>query len=257
VNAIRMQDGLADADRAPAPERLHAAPQATERGRGLPVRFIRPFPFHPVVGRRVRPRPARLAAPEVALRGASLAELSVVLFLLSAIALVAVPVLLEMRRAIVTEAAAREFGTLFRRLRYRAVSEGRHYGVLFERGVEGWSWSVYRDGNGNGMRARDIRNGRDEHVEGPWRMGERWGGLELGIPRVDPPLGPPPSNDDLEDGDPVRFGRSDLVSFSPRGTSSSGTLYLRGGERSWAVVLYGPSVRVRFWERRGEQWVRR
>jgi hypothetical protein len=189
--------------------------------------------------------------------GITLWETTVVLVLVTLVVLAALPRALEARRSMITASAAREMGTVFRGLRYRAVSEGRHYGVLFERTVEGWRWAVYRDGDGDGMRTDDILRGRDERVEGPWLVRGRWSGTELGVPLAAPAVGPPPSLDDLGDGDPVRFGRSDLVSFSPRGTSSSGTLYLRSGKRSWAVVLYGRSVRVRFWERRGKEWVAR
>ena len=60
--------------------------------------------------------------------------------------------------------------------------------------------------------------------------------------------------------DPVKFGRSNIVSFSPLGRSSSGTLYLTDGvDRLYAVVLYGPSTRIRVWRyrRTDQRWVMR
>jgi len=52
----------------------------------------------------------------------------------------------------------------------------------------------------------------------------------------------------------VRFGRSDLVSFSPFGSSSSGTLYVTDGRRGlFAVVLFGPTARLRVWRFRPEE----
>jgi hypothetical protein len=59
--------------------------------------------------------------------------------------------------------------------------------------------------------------------------------------------------------DPIRFGRSDLVSFSPRGTSSSGTLYVSDGRlAAAAIVLYGGTGRIRIWvyDRERGAWVR-
>jgi hypothetical protein len=182
----------------------------------------------------------------------------VVVAVLGVLLLVAIPHLQAMRRASAGRAASREFQVLFRSLRYRAISEKRHYGLLFaETQEDGWSWALYRDGDGDGMRTTDIRSGRDEMVDGPWYVGERWSGVELDVPADDPREGPPPSRSDLRDGDPVRFGRTDLVSFSPKGTSSSGTLYIRSAHTFWAVVVYGPSVRVRLWERRNGRWVKR
>jgi hypothetical protein len=48
--------------------------------------------------------------------------------------------------------------------------------------------------------------------------------------------------------DPVRFGRSDLVSFTPVGSASSGTLYVTDRRHAlFAVVLFGPTARLRVW----------
>jgi hypothetical protein len=55
----------------------------------------------------------------------------------------------------------------------------------------------------------------------------------------------------------VQFGRSDVVSFSPRGASSSGTLYVTDGKDAlYAVVVFGPTVRLRVWRflRREHRW---
>jgi len=179
------------------------------------------------------------------------------LALLLSVGLAVLPAAIDMRARAAAGAAAREFANLFVGLRYRAVVESRHYGVMFEETPEGWSWTVYRDGTGNGIRSRDIRDGREERVEGPWLVSSRWPGVNLRTPPGEKPKGPPPSRSDLSNGDPVRFGSSDLVSFTPLGTSSSGTLYLGTGDRYWAVVLYGPSVRVRLWERMPAGWTRR
>jgi hypothetical protein len=57
--------------------------------------------------------------------------------------------------------------------------------------------------------------------------------------------------------DPIRFGRGDLVAFSPLGSSSSGTIYLTDGRSElWAVVLYGATARVRVWrfDRTAGRW---
>jgi hypothetical protein len=46
----------------------------------------------------------------------------------------------------------------------------------------------------------------------------------------------------------VRFGVSDIVTFTPQGTASSGTLYVSDGRDTvFAVVLYGRTGRIRTW----------
>jgi hypothetical protein len=73
--------------------------------------------------------------------------------------------------------------------------------------------------------------------------------VRLGFPSDGPFTSPPPARDPIEQlEDPVKFGRSNIVSFSPLGRSSSGTLYLDDGAGGlWAVVVFGPTVRVRIW----------
>jgi hypothetical protein len=44
---------------------------------------------------------------------------------------------------------------------------------------------------------------------------------------------------------PIRIGNTTLLSFSPAGTATSGTLYLRGrGNRAYALVVLGATGRT-------------
>ena len=81
----------------------------------------------------------------------------------------------------------------------------------------------------------------------PWSA--RSQDVTLGIPPGGPYPEAPPGTDMLSAADdPVRFGRSDLVSFSPVGSASSGTIYVTDGRRGlFAVVLFGPTARLRVW----------
>ncbi len=83
--------------------------------------------------------------------------------------------------------------------------------------------------------------------------------VRLGFPAGKNVLAIPPQRGVLATGDPVRFGRSDLISFSPRGRSSSGTLFLTDGRhRLYGVRLYGAATRIRVWrwDDRENQWRR-
>jgi hypothetical protein len=71
--------------------------------------------------------------------------------------------------------------------------------------------------------------------------------INPGIPALPPETG-------LLSGDPVRFGSSDILSFSPYGTATPGTFYLAGDASQAAVRVTGGSARVRLMVWRGGRW---
>jgi hypothetical protein len=145
-------------------------------------------------------------------------------------------------------AAARDLALTFHALRWKSVAQNRSHGIYFEQTAEGWRWFRVRDGNGNGLRTAEVNNGTDTILSGPHRIGDRVSGVAAGFPGAGPfPKVRGGGNiGNLED--PVKFGPSNLISFSPLGSSSSGTVYLTDGRRElFAVVLFGPTVRVRVW----------
>jgi len=147
-----------------------------------------------------------------------------------------------------TAAAAREFALLFHALRWRAVSENRTAGLFFEQTGGVWQWWEVGDGNGNGLRTAEVRDGTDPRSSGPHRVERSHRGVRLGFPAGGPVPAIPPGRGVISGVDPVRFGRSDLISFSPSGRSSSGTLFLTDGRhRLYGVRLFGNSARVRVW----------
>jgi hypothetical protein len=72
-------------------------------------------------------------------------------------------------------------------------------------------------------------------------------GINSGAPALPPDCG------DLA-GDPIRFGSSDILSFSPLGTATPGTFYLAGDFAQAAVRVTGGSARVRLMVWRGGRW---
>jgi hypothetical protein len=64
-------------------------------------------------------------------------------------------------------------------------------------------------------------------------------GADADLPPVDP-ASPAPGDD------PIRLGSGDMVTFTPIGTSSSGSLYIRGRRGTQYVVrLYGETGKTR------------
>lgn len=191
-------------------------------------------------------------------RGLTLNESLIVLALLGIALAVALPSVADIGAAGKAAAGAREMAAAFQSLRWRAVARSRAHGLFFRQLDAGWVWYEVADGNGNGLRSAEIERGTDRTLSGPHRLEERVNDVSLGFPAGGSiPRIPPRSGTITNPEDPVQFGRSDIVSFSPMGASSSGTLYVTDGRNQlYGIVLFGPTVRVRVWrfDRRTGQW---
>jgi Tfp pilus assembly protein FimT len=182
-------------------------------------------------------------------RGVTFLEAVVFLALVGLVAAVAVPALGDMRASALTAAGARHLAVTLHALRWKSVAQGRGHGLLFVEAGQGWVWYEVRDGNGNGLRTAEVRAGTDPTLAGPHRLEDVATGVSLGFPPGGPyPRIPPGAGWISRRDDPVRIGNTDLLTFSPVGTASSGTLYVTDGrERLYAVVLYGRTARIRVW----------
>ena len=178
-------------------------------------------------------------------RGFSLVEALIGLAILGILLAFTVPLLAETVARERLLAASLEMAAQFRALRQRAVSEGCSFGLRFVAAGSSWGYTLYRDGNGNGIRTADILSGKDGRMEGPDDPASRFEGIRIGLPETPVPQIPPGSGSIASPADPVKFGSTNLVSFSPSGSVSGGTLYLTDGKRVAAVVVYGPTGRIR------------
>jgi type II secretory pathway pseudopilin PulG len=185
-------------------------------------------------------------------RGFSLVEALVAVFIVLAMTATAFPVF----RAHFADAhllgAGRQFKSQFRLAYSMAVTSSEYTAIRFERRDDGTVWyAVYRDGNENGVRSADIRSGEDTLVSAPLPLSGGAPGVRVGINPGIPAL---PPEHGLLSGDPVRFGSSDILSFSPLGTATPGTFYLAGDAGQAAVRVTGGSARVRLMVWRGGRW---
>jgi hypothetical protein len=181
--------------------------------------------------------------------GVSLAETLAVTTLIGLAISVSIPATQELRSRSRMRSATRELALSLQALRWRSVSTNQGHGLWFEQGPEGWTWVVVRDENGNGIRAAELSSGIDSKVSEPRPVGRIGSGVRLGIPPGDPIPRIPPARGTLEgSGDPIRFGNSDLIAFSPLGSASSGTLYLTDSTGALsAIVVFGATARVRIY----------
>jgi prepilin-type N-terminal cleavage/methylation domain-containing protein len=186
-----------------------------------------------------------------AARGFTLVELATVVLIILVVLAVAAPAL----RAYSVEAhllgAGRVFRVEFLKARSMAVRGGVYTAIRFERAGDRMFYSVYADGNRNGVRSAEILTGVDVRVAGPFALhGNAPGvrvGMNPGVPEIPPDSG-------FLTGDPIRFGSSDILSFSPLGTATPGTFYLAGEGVQAAVRVVPATARVRLLTCRGGRW---
>src|SRR5262245_51089831 len=177
-------------------------------------------------------------------RGFSLVEILILVAILMVMMAVAVPQLKAYSQEAHLVGAAVKFKGWFREAQSIAVRSGANTAIRFEAGADGITYySVYRDGNHNGVLSIDIAAGRDPRLSGPFRLDGGAPGVRVGINPGN--SSPPPDTGALDTADPIRFGRSNMVSFSPLGTATPGTFYLAGEGRQAAVRVTPGTSRVR------------
>jgi type II secretory pathway pseudopilin PulG len=186
--------------------------------------------------------------------GFSLVEALVALAIMMVAAAVAFPIFQPRFDEARILGAGRAFKSQFRLAYSMAVRGGVYTAIRFEQADGEVRYAVYADGNQNGVRSTDIAKGIDKLVAGPLPLTSGATGVRIAINPGVPAL--PPDHGDVS-GDPIRFGRSDMLSFSPLGTATPGTFYLAGDHAQAAVRVTGGSARVRLMVWRGGVWVER
>ena len=192
-------------------------------------------------------------------RGVSLLELLVALALLGLLAGAAVPALSNLLKKTALDAATTDVVLVFRLAQNRAILLGRHTGVKWFSKSGDVVLTVYEDANGNGVLSADIKAGIDHLVAGPYWMRGKYPHITFSFLKTF--RGLDPSGNPIGNlGDPIRFGRGDICTFSPDGAASPGSVYLSNGVDRQAVVRVSPAsgkIQVFDWLPGKQKWVRR
>jgi type II secretory pathway pseudopilin PulG len=131
-------------------------------------------------------------------------------------------------------AAARYLASRMTLARTQAVTWGRSVALRFEDEAGGIAFAVYEDGNRDGVQSMDIQRQVDRQVDPRIPLWEQFPGVVIGLTPGAPAAAP------------VRLGRTTLLSFSPLGTATSGTIFVRGRDGTqWAVRVLGATGRTR------------
>lgn len=201
---------------------------------------------------------ARLLAARRSQEGFQLLELVVVLLIFALLATLVTPPLLRASADLRVRLAATELAGVLRRARALAVTRSANVAVKFRATADGRvTYTLYRDGDGDGVRNRDIDRGIDPPLGHPRRLAHMGASVGFGIPGQLRPRSPGSRRRLGRLHDPIRFNRSDLASFSPLGSATPGSLYLTDGRDRLAVVrVFHRSGRVRIltYDPRTETW---
>jgi hypothetical protein len=142
--------------------------------------------------------------------------------------------------------AVRYLATRAALARARAVSRSTTVALYFEQDARGVRFSMVEDGNGDGVRAADISLQVDRVIEPPVHLSDLFPGAAIG-------LAPGTSATS-----PVALGGTMILSFSPNGTATSGSVYVVGRDQTqWAVRVLGVTARARVlrFERSTGAWI--
>jgi type II secretory pathway pseudopilin PulG len=186
--------------------------------------------------------------------GFTLLELAFALGVVAIVTGVAVPLLTASIDDDRTAGAVRYLATRLQQVRMESVTRGTNVAMRFVADGGSYLYAVYGDGNRNGVLSREIQSGVDRQLHPPEHLADHFTrvdfGALVGLPPIDASSVAPGS-------DPVRLGSSNMVSFTPLGTSTSGSLYLLGrGGAQYAIRIYGETGRTRVlkFEPRSRTW---
>ena len=129
-----------------------------------------------------------------------------------------------------TIGAARYLAARFAFARSQAVARSANVAVLLTIAGGTATMAMYVDENGNGVRTRDIAAGIDRRADTPVNLANLFPHVVLSF------------NDPAD----TTATTTALMSFTPLGTASSGTVYVRGRDGSqYAVRVLGATGRTR------------
>ena len=145
-----------------------------------------------------------------------------------------------------TAGAASYMATRMALARFEAVKRSAFVAIKFDERSDGCWLRMYVDGNGDGVLSRDIERDVDQPISSEERLDYHFPGVTFGIQRNVTSLD---SGQPLDPADPIQIGASPLLSFNPNGSSTSGTVFIRGRTATqFAVRVLGATARVRVFE---------
>jgi prepilin-type N-terminal cleavage/methylation domain-containing protein len=173
--------------------------------------------------------------------GFTLLELLFAMALTAVLAGMALPIMDAAIDEIRTASAARYLAARILSGRMDAIRRSSSVALRFVASTPDYTFGPYVDGNGNGVRTTDIRRGVDRPLGPSQQLQDDFPGVHFGL------MPGAPDADGAQGGstDGVRIGTARILTMSPDGTATSGTLYLQGRQAQYAVRVLGATGRTR------------
>jgi Tfp pilus assembly protein FimT len=186
--------------------------------------------------------------------GFTLIELLLFIAISATFLAVAVPLATSALDEMRTAMAARYLASRILAARLDALQRSTCVGFRFEAVGADYSFATFADGNQNGIRTAEIASGVDPLTMAGERISDRFSGVQFGLAAAVPDLD---GMRQMADSDGVTIGSPRILTLSPDGTATSGTVYVRGVRAQYAVRVLGATARTRvFHYRRGaDRWV--
>jgi type II secretory pathway pseudopilin PulG len=178
-----------------------------------------------------------------AAHGFTFTELLFVTGLMAVLTAAAVPQLLAGLDEWRTRGAVRYLSSRLYQARMDAAVRNTETAVQFVRAGSTYEYFTVVDGNRNGVRTPDLLASVDRIVHPAERLADKFSGVEFGalpgLPPVDPSGTAPGS-------DPIRLGTNDMVIFTALGSSTPGSLYVRGrGSVQYVLRIFAETGKIR------------
>jgi type II secretory pathway pseudopilin PulG len=176
-------------------------------------------------------------------QGYSFVEVLFALTLLATLGGLTVPQLLATVDYVRAAGAVRYLTTRLHQVRTEAVVRSKDAALQITQTSEGYRFATYLDGNGDGVRTRDIEDGTDPQLTRPEKLPDRFNGVDFGVL---PGLPSPDASSAAPGTNPIKLGSSNILTFTPLGTSSSGSLYVRSkGNSQYVIRILGETGKTR------------
>ncbi len=177
-------------------------------------------------------------------RGLTLLELLFAIAIGVTLAGISIPIATASLDYIRAASAARYMAGRLMSLRMEAIRRSTAVALRFEPSGDDYAYAVFEDRNGNGVRTADILAGIDRRISDYERVGHKFTGIRFALLPGTPDADGAPSAS--EDG--VRIGIARILTMTPEGSCTAGTLYLAGRRGQYAVRALGATGRTRVLE---------
>jgi type II secretory pathway pseudopilin PulG len=163
--------------------------------------------------------------------GFTLVDVIVALGLLGILGAVAIPPLAAGMSEARARASARYLAARLQQARALAVTRSRAVALRVMLDGDTVSMGLFEDGNANGIRSSEIASGEDPRIGMEVSLGELFGAVRA---------------TESDGATSINSVRAALISFTPAGTASSTTVFLRGAQDGrFAVRVLGATGRIR------------